>query len=242
MEIERFIKEVLLKEQKRLKEVAVSAKQASHLALYVQRDSRDMRCILYDTEILIALYKAYTKHYSMNDMRNIQSTQQHDSIPNPVFGMIRIAINAEYNAWVVQNSAAEKGYGPLMYDIAFSFAGEKGMTPDRDSVRPAAKNVWKHILLKRPNEFEITPLKNTWNDQGVEHHSYNDENQKYLDSKYVWKQSNRKDFGPMFQKNRQTLSYLKTLDVKHKIDPEEFLKILSRIFFREKYSPSSFYW
>ena len=38
-------------------------------------------------------------------------------------------------------SAAEKGYGPLLYDIAM--AGEQGLMPDRDGVSPDATRVWQ---------------------------------------------------------------------------------------------------
>jgi hypothetical protein len=250
IELKEEIKRMVLSELAALREEAVSPKQASHLALYVQRDANDMRCILYDTEILKTLYQAHTKFYNTPDMETIRSTQLHESIPNPVFGMIRVEMSDEYDAWVVQNSAAEKGYGPLMYDIAFSFAGEKGMTPDRHSIRPAAKNVWKHLFLKRSGEFDITPLKySNKNDSfryskrsEVEQHSYGNDEERYLDSKYVWKQSNRKDLGPMFQKNRQLLNMLKSTTEINKVDPEQFLVVLARIFFREKYSPSSLYW
>lgn len=249
-ELKEQIKHMVLLELAALREEAVTPKQASHLALYVQRDASDMRCILYDTEILKALYQAHAKFYNTPDIETIRSTQLHESIPNPVFGMIRVEMSKEYDSWVVQNSAAEKGYGPLMYDIAFSFAGEKGLTPDRHSIRPAAKNVWKHLFLKRSSEFDITPLKYSTernqlrysNQSDVKQHSYGNDEERYLDSKYVWKQSNRKDLGPMFQKNRQLLNMLKSTTEKKKIDPERFLTVVARIFFKEKYSPSSFYW
>lgn len=45
-------------------------------------------------------------------------------------------------------SAAEKGYGPSMYDfILMSF--DEGLVPDRESVSEAALNIWRHFLNNR---------------------------------------------------------------------------------------------
>ena len=47
-----------------------------------------------------------------------------------------------WNAAEIKFSAAQKGYGPLMYELAMSDF-ENGLFPDRLSTSGAARNVWK---------------------------------------------------------------------------------------------------
>lgn len=47
-----------------------------------------------------------------------------------------------WNAGEIKFSAAQKGYGPLMYELAMSDF-ENGLFPDRLSTSDAARNVWK---------------------------------------------------------------------------------------------------
>lgn len=51
--------------------------------------------------------------------------------------------------WEVLNSAAESGYGPMLYDIALELAGKSGIIPDRQKVSPAAQAVWKFYYDNR---------------------------------------------------------------------------------------------
>lgn len=53
--------------------------------------------------------------------------------------------------WYVAYSAAEKGWGPLMYDVAFGMAYPNFVTSDRDNVSESAQKVWNHILNNRPD-------------------------------------------------------------------------------------------
>lgn len=55
-------------------------------------------------------------------------------------------------AWVISTTNATHGWGPMLYDIAMEWAtmhGGKGLTPDRDSVSPDARRVWKYYLQSR---------------------------------------------------------------------------------------------
>jgi len=69
---------------------------------------------------------------------------------NPVVGMIRVdEPNDTCNhAGVIIISAADKGFGPLLYDIAMEkYPG--GLTADRYSVSPAARHVWTYYAKNR---------------------------------------------------------------------------------------------
>jgi hypothetical protein len=58
------------------------------------------------------------------------------------------------------DSQAEHGYGPLMYDIALEYAYQLGtsIVPDRTGVSGAASNMWKHYKDKR-SDVRFTPFK-----------------------------------------------------------------------------------
>lgn len=50
----------------------------------------------------------------------------------------------QWNASTVTRSAGNKGYGPLVYDIAMAIEG--GLVPDREIVSQSAKSVWKRYF------------------------------------------------------------------------------------------------
>lgn len=57
--------------------------------------------------------------------------------------------------WMVAFSAAEKGWGPLMYDVAFGMAYPSYVSSDRGSVSEFAEKVWTYILNSRPDVERI---------------------------------------------------------------------------------------
>lgn len=59
-----------------------------------------------------------------------------------------------WNAGEVKYAAAEKGYGPLMYELAMS--DFKTLMPDRLSTSDAARNVWKKYAAR--SDVETKPL------------------------------------------------------------------------------------
>lgn len=75
-----------------------------------------------------------------------------------IYGMIEMEESFKCNAWKIVTSSAKKGYGPMMYDIAFSFAGNKGLMSDRSSVSSLARNVWNYNFTTRKDDFSIVPL------------------------------------------------------------------------------------
>jgi len=68
-------------------------------------------------------------------------------------------------ALIVVDSGAEKGWGPMLYDVAMEYATLKanGLTPDRGVVSPDAKNVWDYYLSNRPDvtAHQLDDLQNT---------------------------------------------------------------------------------
>ena len=54
-------------------------------------------------------------------------------------------------AYEVRKSYANEGWGPFLYDVAIEWTGEDGLMCDRNSVSPAAMNVWKTYLESRPD-------------------------------------------------------------------------------------------
>lgn len=142
----------LLKEyiQLLLQEKAINASAASRegLALLVTSRYRGTMCILYDPYAFLELLE--------------EKPWLKDGIPSsadinfkkyePIVGMIAFDNPDSHKgqAWgakEILRSAAEKGYGPLMYDIAMAIAG--GIMSDRESVSNSAKGVWSKYLNNR---------------------------------------------------------------------------------------------
>lgn len=130
---------MLLKECIRaLVEDAVSGSSAidANMGLYVWHGAGIKMYILYETsEVSKKVFTAPKVPSSV--------------IPKCIVGYIQVQPQQEgYNgAAMVQSSAARKGFGPLMYDIAMADNG--AIFPDRISTSDAAKNVWKFYATKR---------------------------------------------------------------------------------------------
>ena len=80
-------------------------------------------------------------------------------------------------AWKISSVNAGHGWGPMLYDVAMEYAtirGE-GLIADRDSVSPAARNVWDYYMNKRPDvtAHQLDDLKDTltpeWEDNCQQH-------------------------------------------------------------------------
>lgn len=86
-----------------------------------------------------------------------------------VSGFVAIAKNDELGgclgSWVIDFTTAEKGWGPLLYDVAIEWATMrgKGLMPDRVGVSDKAYAVWDFYLKNRP-DVEKVQLDNTNND------------------------------------------------------------------------------
>lgn len=145
---------------------------------------------------------------------------------NPVIGLIRIYKDS--CAWIVQNSAAEKGYGPMLYDIALSFAGPHGLTSDRaEGVSPSARNIWKHYATQRKAEMRIYPF---MEDDECSSFS-NDQDSWFLDAKYTLKNPRAVNWGSLLNTSNDTLSQLQS-----PVPGDVLLRRLGSIYFSKKYT------
>lgn len=63
--------------------------------------------------------------------------------------------------WEVESSGAQRGWGPLLYDLAMEYVsydiGDLGITPDSVTVSTEARGVWEHYFNRR-GDVEKDPL------------------------------------------------------------------------------------
>lgn len=76
-----------------------------------------------------------------------------EAIGSQIYAVIRARVpDSGYgecnSAWEVIRSAADKGYGPTLYDLVMSIS-PNGLTSDRSEVSAAAKKVWSHYANNR---------------------------------------------------------------------------------------------
>jgi hypothetical protein len=152
-----------------------------------------------------------------------------EEFPNPVVGYIRI--KKSECGWVVHNSAAERGYGPLLYDIAMSYAGKTGLMPDRvEGVSRKARNIWKYYATQRQNDVRVYPLR-----KDDECAVFSDENDSwFLDARYVSRNPNQADLNGLKANAAQAQS-----SVDRNLNIEKVLIKLARHFFDLKYGGGS---
>ena len=69
------------------------------------------------------------------------------------------------DAWVVMDSGAVPGWGPMLYDVAMEFAtlNGGGLMSDRGGVSPSARKVWAYYMNNRPDvtAHQLDDLENT---------------------------------------------------------------------------------
>lgn len=129
-----------------ISEVAFAPKNAreNQLALFIS----DRFFILYDPNIIMRnLNDSKTfnrKQFQVKSTQFIAQTITSESI----YGFISVAKPSGCGGlYKIALSAAKKGYGPLMYDIALSSRGS--LMPDRVIVSPSASKIWKYYNEKR---------------------------------------------------------------------------------------------
>lgn len=79
-----------------------------------------------------------------------------ESTPDVIKGVI-VLKRGLHGFYVVDKSAAEKGYGPTLYDAALSL-GTPVMPDEAGSVTPTAQNVWRYYATQRSGEVDVTQL------------------------------------------------------------------------------------
>lgn len=194
-----FIEQVI---QQELAEEAIpySTAVSQGLAMWIHEEGGVTTIMLYDP-----------KYYGIKEM---------------IVGLIEIEKSLKCHSWRIVTSSAEKGYGPLMYDIAFSYAGKDGLMSDRMQVSDAARRIWAYNFTVRKNDFEIVPVeakcayKGRWQEEQA------------LNHKFILK--SRIDFQEFLDSHEK---FINTLGSK---DQDDFLNDLidqSVKFFNQKYYP-----
>jgi hypothetical protein len=213
-----FIDEVIKQE---INELAVSVEQASHegLALFVENNPRESTMILYKPgkfrEACSIAYKGNS------NIKNLIHDLQ------PIVGSVTFFKNTKCKTWEVSSMAAEKGYGPLMYDIVFSYVGEEGLMSDRASLQPQAKNIWRYNSTIRRNDFDIEELTNPGCFYRGKH------SEEFLNYKFVIK--NPINVVGLETKHVQTMNMLEDYYKNSDFNIEEFLQNLSDAYWAIKY-------
>ena len=209
-----FIEQVV---NQTISEIATGVDQAAQngMALYVSDKGSSRSFILYNPgELQRALEDpAYEKRLHLNPGKLI-------------VGVIDISHRTKCDgAWVVNTVAAEKGFGPLMYDIAFSSVGKAGLISDRDTVSNSARKIWKYIGAFRKSEFSFFPI-NPDNYDCI----FPERRETYLNYRYVLNQP--VDTGRLIQRSNE---FLKTVESKlPNSNPIEKLDKLANKFFNGK--------
>jgi len=67
------------------------------------------------------------------------------------------------DAYIIGQTYAQSGWGPMLYDLAMELAGDDGLTPDRESLSSEAYSVWNYYLKNRSDveTKQLDDLKNT---------------------------------------------------------------------------------
>lgn len=147
MIIEQYIKSLV--------EAAVNAAAAQDagLALMITTDGDKIDLVLYDPRKFL--------QFAQENLPRTQRTAR-TNCSDCITGHIQMrpvpkSYGNSYSAYVINTTAALKGYGPLMYDIALGMG--RPVVPDRSSVSPSAQRIWTVYKLNR-SDVKKLPLDN----------------------------------------------------------------------------------
>lgn len=115
------------------------------------------------------MYMLYDPQYYVNKLTQINKEAIENSLeqilrdPGGMKGFVEITNSSLkapcYGAWMISASAADKGFGPLLYDIAMATSPNHTLIPDRRTVSDSARNIWK-FYLERRKDVQKLPLDN----------------------------------------------------------------------------------
>lgn len=132
-------------------EAAKTIKSASegNLALMINNNSDEVELCLYSPDKILAMLPVLAKNRDQRELiEDLKNT-----FAGAIVGTITVSpptVEGECNgAWEVIASAAEGGFGPMLYDIAMSMTPNKTMMADRNSVSNSAKGVWQFYFNNR---------------------------------------------------------------------------------------------
>jgi hypothetical protein len=151
--IVKWINNLLTEEIHNILEVSQNINQLQNAALLVEKGMGATSFVLYRQDFIKTAIEIKKQNPSMSSKELLGKIQ-----PESILGYIKMAFSSECNAIEVLESAAIKGYGPLMYDIAMAYSGKKGIMSDRDATSSSAQNVWNFYYTKRRSELKIIKL------------------------------------------------------------------------------------
>lgn len=96
--------------------------------------------------------------YRPNVLKERYEEGSYDLASSAIVGYFSMVKEDECNAWSVKMVAAEKGYGPVLYDMGMSRISPEGLMADRRETTEAAKRIWNYMLTVRADDYNITPL------------------------------------------------------------------------------------
>lgn len=116
--------------------------------------------VLDSSQTVYTLYDAgrFREYITKLPVEKLKNLEENDQLQSTVIAMIAVISpddGTQYGIPEVAGSAAEKGYGPLLYDIVMSIEG--GITSDRGSVSSSAKKLWSYYKNNRP-DVKAKPL------------------------------------------------------------------------------------
>lgn len=132
--LKEYIKEILFEKAKEIGQLSGSA-------LFIGKSDGYTNVILYSANELIEKAK-----YEMKEKGDLYE------LKFPILGVLKIepGDNKSCNkSDFVAISAAEKGYGPLMYDIGISLSRNNTLSSDRSIVSTSAKGIWNFYKQNR---------------------------------------------------------------------------------------------
>lgn len=141
-----FLSDLLYIKESVIDEVAISfdSMSKSDIAMHIFKDETD------DRGKVIVLYRPWLLADYMSNSERMEGV---------IVGFIRVnPTDFSPKVWEVKGSAAEKGHGPVMYDIAMSLVSPNYLMADRSVVSPDARKVWKFMHDHRMSEYDVIDL------------------------------------------------------------------------------------
>jgi len=124
--------------------------------------------------------------YILYDPRIASTFKEYDfeSAEKYIYGVIDLRFNDKQNAYEVERVIAQQGYGPIMYMIALSAAGNKGLMPTRlrGKVSEEAKNVWKNFYDGKGKQYIKNMVDLKFDDEYNQAYNHPED---YLNKKYI---------------------------------------------------------
>lgn len=213
------------------------------LALHIRRDDynpeyrndcnndyHSVSFFLYDAKHINSVFNNIKKYYreiypNLNKkIKHITKKNMSNMFFSPFCGYAFLNISHEYDDndigfYRVKGSYAREGYGPLIYDIGLSYAGDKGIMPD-NSISSHAKKIWKHYYNKRNDviPYEIKcEVSNSFHKE------------KYLS--YVYEIENKKKYYPLVKKHKYIFNKMSQFTGDEVLIMEEFDQMSSNFMF-----------